>query len=305
VLQPPFINRKAKLARRGNPLFDALAARAGFRLLRLPGLLVYRGAKGRLAAVLAAAALRALGYPVKLVGHSVFRDLCPDSEATVDGAVLVEGYATVVPGEVLESLKTLLEGEGVEFHVGVRVDAVKPRGGGRGVVVESGLGVREYDAAIVAAGADTNRLARMAGLRPPRVGYYKGVMAFARLDCRAVAAELLARTRSRETKGGGVIPWPDGRVLLGPTFEETRNPWDTSYTVDELEEAAESYVGVLGFKPEVRGGLAGTRVKNLERDDFYTASARGVVFLGAIDSPGFTASPVLAKWALEQVLQGV
>ncbi len=304
VLQPPFINRKARLARRANRLFDSIASRAGFRLRRLPGLIVYRGNRERLLAMGAAGVLRILGYPVRLVGQGVFRDLCPSSEARVDGAILVEGYGTVVPWEAVRAIGDLVASMGAEIHYSTEVEEVRPARGGRGPIVRSPLGDREYDAVVVAAGADTARLARQAGLRPPRMGYYKGVMALARLDCRAVAAPLVSRTRSRETKGGGVIPWPTGEVLLGPTFQATRDPWDTSYTRGDLEATAGLYTSVLGFAPEPHAGFAGTRVKNLERDDFYTEARRGVAFLGAIDSPGFTSSPLLARWALEAALAG-
>jgi len=303
VLQPPFLNRKARLARRANRLFDGLAEEAGFSLRRQPALLVYRNKASEKALALAAASLlRMLAYKVKIVGPGVFRDLCPDSEIRPGGAVYVEGYATVNPVEVLEALRGLLESRGVEFHLGVRVDSLRVGPPGEGVEIRSELGERRYTAAVVAAGPDTMRLARSAGLHPPRVGFYKGVMAVARLNCDAIAAEIRSSRRTRKTKGGGVIPWPDGRVILGPTFARVSDPWDTSFTREELVEAAEAYRGILGFTPEVREGLAGTRVKNEEKDDFYTARRGRAVFLGAIDSPGFTASPLLARWAVTTAL---
>lgn len=299
VLQPPPWKWKSRLAVRGNREYDRLAEAAGFRLMRMPAFLVYMSGYERALALAAGAALRILGYSVSHVGRDRVLEACPDASKDITGALEVKGYATVLPMEVLEALARLLGELGVEVRLGDRVEHVGP---GVKVVVESRvLGTAEYDYAVIASGPSAAKLAAEAGFSVPRLGYYKGVMVLAKLECGAVIAGLRSPSRTRETKGGGVIPWPNGRVLLGPTFEETGDPWDTSVGEGAAEAVVERYADLLDYKPEPLEAFAGTRVKNLETGDFSLQVRGSVATLIGIDSPGFTAAPALARETLRRL----
>jgi glycine/D-amino acid oxidase-like deaminating enzyme len=147
-----------------------------------------------------------------------------------------------------------------------------------------------YDKVIIAAGPGVVGLFNN-GL--PKIGYYKGVMVYVKLDCNAIVTPLVSSSRSRETKGGGIIPLPDGRVLLGPSFAETRNPWDTSVSAEEITSTIGLYSKLLPDTLDILSADAGTRSKNLSKDDFYISKKGRIIVTAGIDSPGFTASPLI------------
>ncbi len=298
VIQPPPWSLKARLARRANRLYDEIAEEAGFPLRRMPALLLYRSSSERAKALLIGAALKALRYPVRLASQNEVRSLCPLATRRALGAVLVEGYGSLIPWDAVERLyEHLVGGAGVE-PVKCRVERI--RIASRGVEAECGDRILEGGYIVNAAGAGAAPLAETLGLRVPRQHYYKGVMSLARssLECNAILAGVSQETRSRETKGGGVIPWPDGRILLGPSFEATRDPWDSSVSRGDALRIASAYRGLLGEEPEITGAFAGTRVKNRGGDYRILVYGRSIHFLG-IDSPGFTAAPLLGERALE------
>ena len=300
VIQPPPWSMKARLARKANKLYDGIAAEAGFELKRMPAILVYRSPWERAKAVAIGAALKALRYPARMVGRRDLLELCPLATHRAMGGVLVEGYGSLIPWSAVESLYRLLTGEyGVEPVKDKILDVEEEHGK---IVLEGERSVLEAGYLVNAAGAGAAALAEAVGLKPPKQRYYKGVMALARpgMECNAILAGVSQETRNRETKGGGVIPWPDGRILLGPSFEETRDPWDTRVSPGDAGRIALLYRGLLSEELEPREAFAGTRVKNRGGDYRILQTRRSIHFLG-IDSPGFTAAPLLGGIALEAV----
>ncbi len=292
VLQPPFINRKARLARKANPLYDELSETLGFKLVRLPLYLLYRRGVEKYLGIASSAALRAMGFKVRLADMREIVSSCPDVNPVFGGGIRVDGYATVIPLEVLNSIKKYLEENGVHVSFSARVESIGQSRGKPCILLEES---REecFERVIITAGPGVSGLVGENDI--PRIGFYKGVMVRVDLDCNAILARVRSSTRSRETKGGGVIPWPDGTVLLGPTFSPTDNPWDTSYTREEVENTVSLYKPLLSYRPEVRYVDAGTRSKNLSRDEFYVRRRDNIIITAGIDSPGFTASPLIAQ----------
>ncbi len=290
VLQPPFINRKARMAKKANPLYDKLSEELGFSVRRLPLFLVYRNTKEKTLALAVGAILKLLGYPVSRVARGEVLEECPDLTKSVNGALKVEGYGTVHPLEVLESLAKWVEEHGGSIRYSTKVVSVEDTG--RKACIRS-VDTREcFDKVVVTAGPGVREI--YSGYLP-RIGFYKGVMVYTRLNCNAIIAPLISKSRSKKTKGGGIIPLPDGRVLLGPSFSETNDPWDTSVAPEEVLETVEIYVDLLSHEPDIQGYTAGTRAKNLSRDDFYIGKKGNIIVTAGIDSPGFTASPLIAR----------
>jgi glycerol-3-phosphate dehydrogenase len=290
VLQPPFINRKARMAKKANPLYNTLSQELGFRVRRLPLFLVYKDTKGKIFALAAGAILKTLGYQVSTVGKEEVMRECIDINKDISGALKVEGYGTVHPLEVLDSLARWIEDHGGEIRYSEKVVSVEEN---KDNVCIHHSGISQcFDKVVITAGPGVRDI--YSGYLP-RIGFYKGVMVYTKLDCNAIIAPVLSKTRSQKTKGGGVIPLPDGRVLLGPSFSETSNPWDTTATVEEAIETVKIYLDLLSYEPDILGYTAGTRAKNLSKDDFYIHKRKNVIVTAGIDSPGFTASPLIAQ----------
>ncbi|MCE4607284.1 MAG: FAD-binding oxidoreductase [Desulfurococcales archaeon] len=289
VLQPPFINRKARLAKKANPLYDKLSEELGFRVRRLPLYLVYTSRKGKFLGSLASYLLRTTGYKTSLASRNEVLGNCPELSSDVIGGVKVEGYGTVMPREVLWALAKGVEEKGGVVKYSTKVELLENNSSK--ICVKHSNYSECHDRVVVAAGAGA---ANLVSKDLPRIGYYKGVMVYVKLDCNAIIAPLISSSRSKKTKGGGIIPLPDGRVLLGPSFEETRNPWDTSVSPEEIAGTVNLYSYLLPSMPEVLGADAGTRAKNMSRDDFYINKKGRIILTAGIDSPGFTASPLIA-----------
>jgi glycerol-3-phosphate dehydrogenase len=297
VIQLPFNSWKSRLAREGNPLYDKLSEILGFRIRRLPALLVYRNNFEKLAAIVAASYLRHKGISAEVIDKEETKRVCPDISKSIKGAIRVDGYATVIPLEVLNSFVSFLKEKGVEFHFNEKVTEIKMSKGDK-VEVVSNKDTYLYDNVIVAAGGGTQDLIK----EGPKLEYAKGFMVLTRgIECNAIVAALFSKTRNRKTKGGGIIPWPDYRVLFGPTFEETNDPWDTRISIDDAKKTLNLYKDLLEVNPKIDEYFAGTRIKAPPKYDFVLKKINNIIALYGIDSPGFTAAPALAKYIVSRL----
>ncbi len=293
VVQPPPWKWKSKLTRKAYLYYDKLAEELGFDILRTKTHLVYRRGEGLLAKI--------VGYLLKLLGYKVSfsnrKDIlvdCPSLNDDIMGAISIYNYRTVDPLEVLKALYHGLEDKGVELKFGTEIVKVTESKGNVSLVTSEDA-IETYDYLVVAAGPGSGIFAEQLGLRKVRIGYFKGTMVFVDLDCSAILSGLRQPSRTEKTKGGAIIPWPDGKVIMGPSFIETNDPYDSSYTEKDLVDTSRNYVWMLKEEPKILGGFAGTRAKNLEKDDFnMQITRRSIVFQG-IDSPGFSSAPILAE----------
>ncbi len=295
VLQTPFNSWKSRLALEGNPLYDKLSAELDFRILRLPALLVFRNNAEKIIAFIIAEYLKLKGFKVNLIDKTEVKDLCPDISRNIKGAIKVDGYGTVIPLEVLKAYVKKLKNENVEIRFNEKALKVKYD---KHVEISTNKSSYLYDYAIIAAGGGVKGLLN----NMKKLEYAKGVMVLARgIECNAIIAALFSKTRSRKTKGGGIIPWPDGRILFGPSFKETNDPWDISVTEEEADETIKNYRDLIEPSPRVEEFFAGTRVKAPPKYDFIVEKKNSIIALYGIDSPGFTAAPALAKYVLKLI----
>ncbi len=298
VLQPPPWKWKSRITKNAYRLYDELSRELDFPILETRTHLVYSGSREKITAVSIAAALKMLGYKVSLTNRSRLKEDCPVISMKIKGAVTVWNYRTVDPSKIIASLVDKLEDLGVEIHYDSPVRKVEEKTSHITVYPGSSGGI-DYRYAVVAAGPGSGSLAQDLGLRKVKTGYFKGVMVWTDLSCEAIIAGLRQPSRTGKTKGGAIIPWPDGRVLMGPSFQETDNPYDISFTDKDLEITASNYKWILGEDPVIKDGFAGTRVKNLEKDDFDIQYTRRAIVFQGIDSPGFSTAPLLARLVYE------
>ena len=302
VLQTPFGTLKSRLAVRGAREYPRWAERLGFTLVPTKLALVPRGGPlGILTPHLASLLLSTRGFSARTVEGRLLAEECPGVSRSARAGVVVEGYGVVDPVEVLEVLEERLTALGVEMVFSCRAERLETQPGEGRVGVETTCGKWSARAVVVAAGAGTAALARASGHWAPRQRLAKGVMARVSTSVSCILAWLPLRP-PRRTKGGGVIPCPRGGSLWGPDFRDTGDPWDRRFTRRDLEGLVERYRGLVEGEPRVLGGLAGTRVVNVPRDDFLLSSpAPGVVYAFGVDSPGLTAAPLLASMLLARV----
>ncbi len=296
VLQLPFKSWKSRLALKGNPIYDSLSESLGFRIRRLPALLAYRNYAEKAAAFVVAKYLKFKGFKVKLIDKRATKDLCPDISRHIKGSIKVDGYGTVIPLEVLKAYVKFLKERSVEIHFNEKVIEVKSEDTKPELITTKNT--YTFDKVIVAAGGGTKDLIQDIG----NLEFVKGTMVLTKgIDCNAIVAALFSKTRNKKTKGGGIIPWPDGRVLFGPSFEETNSPWDTNASERDAKETLGRYLDLLDSSPKIVEYFAGTRIKAPPKYDFIVKKEKNVIVIYGIDSPGFTAAPALARHVVDSL----
>ncbi len=299
VIQQPFNSIKSKLAVIGNRMYERLSNVLDITYIETEALLVYMDPLSAMYALMAITYLKRVikGFNVKLVEGRYVKNLCPDISGRIKGAIAVSGYKTTIPTNVLQNLARHVEDLGVDIRVGWKVESLSVK---RSSVEIYSKQPEEYDVAVIAAGGDSARLAKTANLTPPSQMYAKGVMVETRINCNSIIAPLWSRYRNKYTKGGAIIPWPNGRVIIGPTFKLTQNPWDTNASRDEAYDVVKRFKSLIG-EAKIINAYAGTRIINALKDDFVIQYSKKIIALYGIDSPGYTAAPALAKLIVDLI----
>jgi len=299
LLQPPPGRLRRRLAPLGARLYRRWAERLGLEIIEARLLIV---ATSRLEALLlrpvaAAARLLAPGVRAYTAPRRRVLELEPLASPDNHGAVVVEGYGVVEPRRLVEALAREAAASGA-LAAGSRVVGIRCSGDAVTVTTSSGEEVRARFL-VNAAGAGALELAMMTGVDWIRVELKPGTM---ELYQGPRPRTILARIpRSSETKGGAVIPWPQG-VLFGPDLRES--PEEPPPPPGGV---AARYRRLLAEEP--RGlieRIEGLRTVAKPRD-FHVVKPPGcsrIVHLLGIESPGLTAAPALARLALDAVLGG-
>ncbi len=294
LLQPPPGRLRRRLAVLGARLYRRWAGRLGLEILETRLLIL---ATSRLEAlllrpVLAAARLLAPGVRAYIASRRRVLELEPLASPDNHGAVVVEGYGVVEPRRLVAALAGEVERLGA-LEAGTRVVGLRCSGDTVTALTSGGGEVRARFL-VNAAGAGALELARMTGVDWVRVELKPGTMELYRGPR---LGSILARIpRSSETKGGAVIPWPQG-VLFGPDLRES--PGEPPPPPGGV---AARYLRLLAEPPRgLLERIEGLRTVAKPRD-FHVVRPPGcsrVVHLLGIESPGLTAAPALARLALD------
>lgn len=111
------------------------------------------------------------------------------------------------------------------------------------------------------------------------------------------------QTPSKDGKGVVVLPTVHGNFLIGPTAEKVEDPNDLKTTMNGLNFLREKAHKVIPGFPfnAVITSFTGLRAK-VKHGDFIieeSKNSKGFINVAAIDSPGLTAAPAIAKMAVE------
>ena len=122
-------------------------------------------------------------------------------------------------------------------------------------------------------------------------------------------------TKSKYTKGGGIIPTTDGNLQFGPTAEEVCDREDVSSTAEGFDSLFNRFAPMLerlkpGYEKAERGKIithfAGCRAATYKEDFIIEPSrrVRGLVHAAGIQSPGLASTPAIAERVREIVGEG-
>ncbi len=291
VVQPPPGRLRRRLAYEGLKLYPRLLEDLGVEHVETELIIpAFTRVQEALTPILAASikALAAHSKPKIERGRDVLRRE-PALRPGVRRAVVVGGYITLDP----EELVSRLADKAVEMGVGIargRVETIACRDGQVEVIADR-LGTLEARVLVNTAGAGAAELARQMGLGV-EVKLAAGAMTLhRRLGVSSIVSWFPSRG-VRETKGGAVIPWPGGRVILGPTFSKPGQPPHSP------EEVVSRYSGLLNVEPpSPERYIVGYRTMASKRDFILARDERCGLTIHAlgIESPGLTAAPALAR----------
>lgn len=138
------------------------------------------------------------------------------------------------------------------------------------------------------------------GITPTKGEYY-----LLDRDCGELVRHVLFQCPNAQGKGVLVAPTVHGNVLVGPNAHEEADGEDVSNTAEGMafvRSRALRSVPTLDFRQNIRN-FAGMRA-NCDRGDFVVEfAAPGFLDLAGIQSPGLTAAPALAEYAMELLQQ--
>jgi glycerol-3-phosphate dehydrogenase len=295
LIQPPPGRLRRKLAPIGASLYRLWSEKMGFKIIETKLIIA---ALGRAQELLLRPTLSILkritpGIRARILKGRELLEIEPILNPRVRAGILVERYGVVEPRELVKRLAQRVEEVGAIVK-GVRVEELKCVG--ESVVAEASNGER-YAArwAVNSAGAGSWELARMHGVKVG-VKLKPGTMELYQYPR---PSTIIARLpTSLKTKGGAVIPWPQG-VLFGPDLRES-----PASPPPRPGEVAARYLNLISEKP--RGlieVIEGERTVAKPRD-FHIIRPRtcpNTVHLLGIESPGLTAAPALAGMALDSI----
>ncbi|MDG7007801.1 MAG: FAD-dependent oxidoreductase [Nitrososphaerota archaeon] len=303
VVQLPFGSLKSRLARKGNVMYDGLCRDLGVKLDRMSSLLVVKGwlRLPVLFAVYLYLKLELRGqFRVQLMRGEGLRKMEPLLADDVSGGIVVHGYGTVDVESLVSRLREEAERIGVVFRFGRELAAAERVEGATLLKTTGGDVKAEF--VVNAGGLCSDDVSRMLGKDLGRQEPGLGVMAvYSGIRLKNVVAPLPLSVGSR-TKGGAIIPATDGTTIVGPTLRVTSSKEDKAYTEEDLELLKAKFSPLLKEKGKLVRVYTGVRPLSPTRDFIIEYdSARKVVNLVGIESPGLTAAPAIAEMVADML----
>ena len=250
--------------------------------------------------------LQSWGYPARLVDASELQDLEPALEVgLVAAAEYSPNEGQVEPQMVVDAcLRRLRERDcGIETHT--EFCEFRLRDDGRIFGVETASGGRDVDAVVLAAGADTTRLAALAGVNVPQARSPGVVIRTDPLppllhNVPVVYAPALGDGR-REIH---LRQCADGSMMIGEGDQESLAEDDSQAHADDLLERARRYL------PGLEGARAipvpvGWRPMPLDGYPVMGFACQAPNLYVALTHSGVTLAPVLSQLAVQEICDRV
>ena len=243
---------------------------------------------------------------LRIIDEQELRRREPNVGREAKEALLVGAGGIVCPYELTEAFAENAAMNGAEFLRNAEVTRINRLDDGRWQVV-SAAGTFETRAVVNAAGTYADVInnmvsARKVHIRPRRGEYYI-------LDKKYKNAfhATMFQLPSKMGKGTLIAPTVDGTVLIGPTAEDIDDTEDKRTTAAGLEKALRQAGRIWEHIP-TRGFIttfSGLRATG-DTGDFILGEAEDApLFFNccAIESPGLSSAPAIAKWTAEQITE--
>lgn len=238
------------------------------------------------------------GVPnLRIIGRDELQKREPNLSKNACAALLVENGGIVCPYELTVANAENAAENGVQFYRNAEVTEILK--GDSCWVIRSKAGTFETKAVVNCAGINSDAINAMVSqdtfkILPRRGEYYILDKKYADVFHASVF-----QLPTKFGKGILVSPTVDGTVLIGPTAEDIDDKSDSRTTPEGLEKALK--FGSLTWENiplrDVITTFSGIRARG-DRDDFILGEAADAPLFfnaGAIESPGLTSSPAIAR----------
>ena len=241
---------------------------------------------------------------LRIIDEKELRRREPNVGSEAKEALLVGSGGIVCPYELTVAYAENAAKNGAEFKRNAEVTEVKKLDNGHWQVV-SGAGTFEAKAVVNAAGTYADVINNMVSAHKVRIHPRRGEYYI--LDKKYKNAFHAAMFQLPTNMGKGILiaPTVDGTVLVGPTAEDIEDKEDKRTTAAGLEKALRQASRTWEHIP-TRGFIttfSGLRATG-DTGDFILGEAEDApLFFNccAIESPGLSSAPAIAKWTAEQI----
>jgi glycerol-3-phosphate dehydrogenase len=188
---------------------------------------------------------------------------------------------------------------GAELKLDFEVSSIERAGGEYVIKSASGESV-SADYVINCAGLYSDKIAAMVGDNSFTVKARRGEYMLLDKECGSIVSRTVFRCPSKMGKGVLVSPTVDGNLLLGPTAENIEDKEDTSTTPEGLSALSRLATEQVKNIPtrQVITSFTGLRAVG-STGDFIINEKDGFVNVAAIESPGLSSAPAIAKHVVE------
>lgn len=240
------------------------------------------------------------GVPgISLLSASEVQEMEPELAKNVAGALYAPSAAIVSPWEYGIALAETAVKNGVELHRSTEVQAIDKIDGGWRLRTNTGDVEAKY--IINAAGVDSGSIHNMAAEPNFRIYANRGEYYLLDKSEGTRVGHVIFQCPNENGKGVLVSPTAHGNLIVGPNAQAVEDAEDVSNTamgLDFVKQAALRSVPSISFRDNIRN-FAGLRA-NSDRDDFIIQiAAPGFIDLAGIKSPGLSAAPAIAEYAVE------
>ena len=243
---------------------------------------------------------------LRIINEDELRRREPNVGSEAREALLVGAGGIVCPYELTVAYAENAAKNGAEFRRNAEVTGVNRLSNGCWQVV-SAAGTFETRAVVNAAGTYADVINNMVSERKVHIHPRRGEYYILDKKYKDVFHAAMFQLPTKMGKGILVAPTVDGTVLLGPTAEDIEDKEDKRTTAAGLEKILRQASRTWEHIP-TRGFIttfSGLRATG-DTGDFILGEAEDApLFFNccAIESPGLTSSPAIAKWTAERIAE--
>lgn len=241
---------------------------------------------------------------LKVIGRDELLALEPNIGDGVCVALHAPTGGIVCPYELCMAAVGCAMDNGAQLRLNFRVDSIEK--------VENGYKISSGEESVYAkylincAGVGSDEVAGLLGYNNFSINPRKGEYMLLDREAGGHVSHTVFRCPSKMGKGVLVSPTVDGNLLVGPTAQDIEDKTDTSTTQEglgKIRTLASEQVRGIDFS-KVITSFAGLRSTGSTGDFIINMPTPGFINVAGIESPGLSASPAIAEYVADMLMDG-